>query len=270
MKKNIKDAADELYERGLFISGRSLDKGNLKRLTELWKKAQVLYRKIGDENKAKEIETALFKLYKKTVPSAACEEESIHSEVDDSFSEWSTFLKIGCYGFGGPMAVFSLLQDELVNRKKILTNQDFLEGAVLGDILPGPVTMDIVTYTGYKLKKWYGAFISTLAFIFPSFVLMLILAIYYDKLYTIPKIENIFKCLSAAVIGIILSVGLKLGESEIKDYRSTGILLWAFISSLIFKFDIAVVVGLAGIAGILLYMPPPLEKFCNKKNKPEE
>ena len=260
---NTKEKADELYKRGLFIFGKPLDREDLKLLTGLWKEALELYRELGDENRVNEIETSLTKIYRQAAISNGQDTESLDptsSTIAPAFNEWKTFLKIGCYGFGGPMAVFSLLQDELVHRKKVLTHQDFLEGAVLGDILPGPVTMDIVTYTGYKLKKWYGAFISTLAFILPSFILMEILAMYYDDFSVIPKIENLFRCLGAAVVGIIVSVGLKLGEIEITDYRGTGILIWAFASELIFKFDIVVVVGLAGVVGIMLYnVPPPPE-----------
>jgi chromate transporter len=180
-------------------------------------------------------------------------EQSKEDQNIKDFNDWNSFFKIGCFGFGGPMAVFGMLQDEFVVRKKILTNNDFLEGAVLGDILPGPVTMDIVTYTGYKLNKWSGALKATLLFILPSFVMMLIFAIYYDRLVIIPQIDSIFKCLGAAVAGLILSVGMRLGQQEVRDYYAVGIFLWAFISSFIFKFDILWVVLLSGIAGMLLF-----------------
>ena len=170
------------------------------------------------------------------------------------FRDWGTFFKVGCLGFGGPLAVFSLLEDELVRKKKILSDKDFLEGAVLGDILPGPVTMDIVSYTGYRLKKWTGAVIATTIFILPSFVLMVILAMLYDKYSVTPKVESVFKCLGAAVTGLIVSVGMRLGEKEVKDYCGTGILIWAFASALIFKLDILTVVGLSGLAATLLYI----------------
>lgn len=168
------------------------------------------------------------------------------------FGEWTAFLKIGCLGFGGPMAVFSLLRDELVERKKIITDEDFLEGAVLGDVLPGPVTMDIVSYTGFKMKKWTGAFIATAVFILPSFVLMIILAELYNTYNVTPRIESMFKCLGAAVTGLIVSVGMSLGEREVRDYGTTSILIWAFASALVFRLDIVTIVGLAGLAGILL------------------
>lgn len=274
------EQADELYKRGLLLFSQPLDKRGLVLLTQLWEEALKLYREIGNEIRVKEIESVLARLYKCAAGAKHRYEEKTHEQtsqplpaesepaaINSNFNEWGLFAKIGCYGFGGPMAVFSLLRDELVIRKKILTDKDFLEGAVLGDILPGPVTMDIVTYTGYKLKKWTGAFLSTLLFILPSFILMIFLAIYYDSFIMIPKVINLFKCLGAAVVGIIISVGLKLGEGEIKDFRATGILIWAFMSSLVFKFDIIVVVGFAGLAGILLYLPPPRGFSFGKKKQ---
>ena len=120
-------------------------------------------------------------------------------------------------------------------------------------MLPGPVTMDIVTYTGYKLRKWYGAFIATLVFILPSFVIMIVLAMAYDKYSLTPNVTAVLKCLGAAVTGLILSVALKLSKTEMKDYRELCMLIWAFVSSFIFKLDIVLIVGLCGLAGMVLY-----------------
>ena len=155
------------------------------------------------------------------------------------------------------MAVFGLLENELVRQKKILTSTDFLEGAVLGETLPGPVTMDIVTYTGYKLNKWSGALISTVAFILPSFLLMLLLAAFYEKYSITPRVEALLGCLGAAVSALILSVGLNLSRKEIKDHREACILIGAFTASLVFKLDIALTVGLSGLVGIAVYCDDP-------------
>jgi len=75
----------------------------------------------------------------------------------------------------------------------------------------------------------------------------------YNKYRVTPKIEQFFKCLGAAVTGLIVSVGLNLSKSEMKDYRELCVLIWAFASALIFKLDIALIVGLAGVVGIVLY-----------------
>ena len=252
MEQKIREQADKLYMRGLHVFARSADMESLELVAELWQKAWELYRKIGDENKARELEKSLVGLYKKKYLKV-CERKERQGNIIKKFKDWFMFFKIGCFGFGGPMAIFTLLQDELVRKKQILTDKDFLEGAVLGDVLPGPVTMDIVTYTGYKLKKWSGAIISTMVFILPSFVMMIILAMLYDKYSITPKVEQVFKCLGAAVTGLILSVGLKLSKAEMKGYRELCILIWAFASALIFKLDIVVIVGLAGLVGIVIY-----------------
>lgn len=255
--KKIREQADRLYRRGLRISVRSTNRKSLEHIAKLWQQAWELYRKAGDKRKAEKLQKSLVGLYRGKYLKTHGKKEK--KDVVQKFKDWFMFFKIGCFGFGGPMAVFTLLEDELVREKQILTNKDFLEGAVLGDVLPGPVTMDIVTYTGYKLKKWSGAVISTLVFIVPSFVIMLILAMLYDKYSITPKVTTVFKCLGAAVTGLILSVALKLSKAEMKDYRELCVLIWAFASSLIFELDIVLIVGLSGLVGIVLYHDDPEE-----------
>ena len=258
-KEKLKEQAERLYLQGLHAfagSANTSDTESMKRAAGLWQQSWKLYLKAGDKERAKELKKSLAVLYKKEYLQSHKSEEK-QGGIIGKFKDWFMFFKIGCFGFGGPMAVFTLLEDELVREKQILTAQEFLEGAVLGDVLPGPVTMDIVTYTGYKLKKWRGALISTLVFILPSFVLMILLAMAYDKYSITPKIAGILQCLGAAVTGLILSVALKLTKAEMKDYRELCVLIWAFASSLIFKLDIIVIVGLCGLVGIIIYHDEP-------------
>ncbi len=257
-KEKLKEQAEKLYLQGLHAFAGSAKSGNgedMKRAAELWQQAWELYCQAGDKERARELKKSLTILYKKEYLRSHKGKEK-QGGIKGKFKDWLMFFKIGCFGFGGPMAVFTLLEDELVRNKQILTNKDFLEGAVLGDVLPGPVTMDIVTYTGYKLKKWRGALISTVAFILPSFILMIVIAMLYDKYRITPKVAEVFKCLGAAVTGLIVSVGLKLSKSEIKDYRELCILIWAFASALIFNLDIIVIVALSGVVGIIVYQKP--------------
>lgn len=260
--RHTREKASQAYRRGLHILARSAGPGdpeNLQLVARLWREALETYRGIGDTRKAKELEQSLAELYKNKYLKVH-RKKTQRGGIIGRFHDWLMFLKVGCFGFGGPMAVFSLLRDELVREKRILTDQEFLEGAVLGEVLPGPVTMDIVTYTGYKLKKWWGAVISTLVFILPSFLLMLILAMLYDKYRVTPAVESLFTCLGAAVTGLIVSVALKLARVEVKDYREVCLLIWAFASALVFKLDIIVIVGLAGVIGIVLYHDVPGEE----------
>ncbi|MBA7583307.1 hypothetical protein ES708_25248 [subsurface metagenome] len=159
MDQDIRIRADQLFAQGLFLYKDNKNPEVLKRVADLWQKALELYRQIGDQAKIKEIRGYFNRLSKKVLGPKAREALVTNERVTNKdFKAWDVFLKVGCFGVGGPLAVLGLLQEELVNRKKVMTNKDFLEGAVLGDVLPGPVTMDIVTYAGYKLKGWLGAF----------------------------------------------------------------------------------------------------------------
>ncbi len=257
-KRELRERAERLYLQGLHSfagSSNISDAASIKRAAELWQRAWKLYLEAGDKDRARELKKSLAVLYKKEyIKSKSKKGKGL---LIGKFKDWFMFFKIGCFGFGGPMAVFTLLENELVSERRILTDKDFLEGAVLGDVLPGPVTMDIVTYTGYKLKKWRGALISTVAFILPSFILMVILVILYDKYRITPKVADVFKCLGAAVTGLIVSVGLKLTKTEMKDYRELCVLIWAFASALIFKLDIVLIVGLCGLVGTVIYHDKP-------------
>jgi len=257
--QKITEHADQLYQQAQIIAARSQDAEGLGLAAKLYQEAAGLFQEAGDKAKVEQVNRSLVGLYRDKYLKGHAKQEK--RSMTETFKDWLMFFKIGCFGFGGPMAVFTLLQDELVHERKILTNKDFLEGAVLGDVLPGPVTMDIVTYTGYKLRKWYGAFISTLAFILPSFVIMIGLAMAYDKYSVAPNVTAVLKCLGAAVTGLILSVGLKLSKAEMKDLRELCILIWAFVSSFIFKLDIVLIVGLCGLAGLALYHNDPEERL---------
>ena len=247
--------ADRLHMRALRASGSIPDSQKLEHLgqaSQLFERARSIYRAIGDEDKATEVEASLVSLYKQEYEAARQRKQS-KGPIAEAFDSWLVFFKIGCFGFGGPMAVFSLLEEELVGEKEVLSQKDFLEGAVLGEVLPGPVTMDIVTYTGYKLQKWSGAFISTLAFILPSFVLMIALAALYDQFRMVGKVEEILKCLGAAVTGLILSVGLKLSGKEIVTQKELCIMIWAFVLALVLGFNVLLTVLLTGLTGIVFY-----------------
>lgn len=268
-KEKMRALAEGLFRQGLLLSQSASAGEGLQMVSRCWQDAIDLYRRAGDTGRAAEIEamlgrlgTRMLKLSRRLKRAAADDDVTTpdaqktpiwsRGRLVKNFKDWYIFFTIGCFGFGGPFAVWSLMQDELVKRRKIMTNKDFLEAAVLGDILPGPVTMDMVIYTGYRLREWWGAVLATFLFIIPSFMVMLGIAMYYDQYIGVPWVNKVFHALGAAVTGIIISIGLNLTRDQVKSYMETGIFIWAFISSLIFKFDMLVVIFLAGFAGLLL------------------
>lgn len=256
MEPGTREHADRLYLQGLRLVAQSTgcaEAAKLQLAAQLCRQAAAMYRTAGHHDEAGKVERSLAALYKKTYSRLAGRKDQLEARPVTSFRGWHTFLKVGCFGFGGPMGVFTLLEHELVGKQHVLTEKEFLEGAVLADVLPGPVTMDIVTYAGYKLRKWSGALISTSVFVAPSFLMMIVLAMLYDNLRVAPAANAAFTSLAAAIPALIISVAVRLSKRELKDYRELCIVICALGSSLVLKLDIVLVVGLAGLAGVFLY-----------------
>lgn len=114
-----------------------------------------------------------------------------------------TYLKMGCTAFGGLMPVVAMMQNIMVERHKLLSNEDILDGISLSTLLPGPRVVMVVAYVGHHLRGGIGAFISVLGFMLPAFLLVVSLTIAYLKWGQLPMINKLFLGFVPAVSAII-------------------------------------------------------------------
>src|SRR5215471_4703204 len=87
------------------------------------------------------------------------------------------FLGLGTWGFGGPIASVGYMQRDLVERRHWLSEKEFVDGVALGQTMPGPLAAQVVMWIGYLRKSWTGALATAAAFIAPSFLLVLAVAV---------------------------------------------------------------------------------------------
>src|SRR6266702_380318 len=113
------------------------------------------------------------------------------------------FLRIGSTAFGGFMALISMVQNEIVERKKLLTHNEMLDGISLATILPGPIAVNVVAYVGYKLRGGPGALVSAFGVILPAFMLMVALSAAYFRWGQIPAVNKLFLGFIPAVTAVI-------------------------------------------------------------------
>lgn len=177
------------------------------------------------------------------------------SEVDESY--WSlfwTFLKIGSTAFGGFMALISVVQNYLVDRKKLLTSEDMLDGISLATILPGPIAVNVVAYAGYRIRGLAGAFICAFAVILPSFFLLLGFSYAYFKWGEIPAVSNIFNGFLPAVAAIIVVAALNMGKKTLTGNIERALAIAAMLALVIvggFYITLAII-AVSGFLGYLL------------------
>lgn len=170
-----------------------------------------------------------------------------------------SFLKIGSTAFGGFMALISVVQNEMVERRKLLRHEDMLDGVSLATILPGPVAVNVVAYVGYRLRGGLGALVSVVGVTLTAFVLMVGLSAAYFQWGSIPAVGRIFQGFLPAVTAIIAVAAWNMGRKTVKDAR--GLVLAALAAALLlgvggFWITLVIILG-SGIAGMLLFHPRP-------------
>jgi len=165
------------------------------------------------------------------------------------------FLKIGSTAFGGFMALISVVQNYLVDRKKLLTDEEMLDGISLATILPGPVAVNVVAYAGYKIRGLAGAIVCAVAVILPSFFLILFLSYAYFSWGDMPAVDSVFKGFLPAVAAVIVATVINMGKKSLTGYKELLIAVIAVAVLVLvggFYSTLAIILS-AGLTGVLLF-----------------
>ena len=132
------------------------------------------------------------------------------------------FLRLGALGFGGPIALAGYMQRDLVEKRKWISSQDYREGLALAQLAPGPLAAQLAIYLGWVCGGVLGATLVGVAFVLPSFLMVLMLAALYLRFGGLPWMQGAFYGIGAAVIAIIGRSVWKLVKMTIANDR----LLW--------------------------------------------
>jgi chromate transporter len=144
---------------------------------------------------------------------------------------WS-FLKIGAFTFGGGYAMIPLIQHEVINNRKWLTEKDFVELLTIAQAAPGPISLNTAVFVGYKHRNYCGAVAAVLGVVIPSFVILLLVAIFFANIRDNKWVDAAFKGMRPAVVALIVApiVGLAKGLHWvlIAVAAATALTVWYF------------------------------------------
>lgn len=166
-----------------------------------------------------------------------------------------TFFKIGLFNFGGGYAMISFLQNEVVFKSGWLTTAQFTDIVAISQVTPGPVGINMATYTGYAASgDVWGAVIATCALCLPSFLLMIFLGKFLLKNQHTPRVQGVLSALRPTVVGLIAAAALLLCNREnFIDYKSIFFFLVAFLLVATRKLGPIGVLCLSAAAGLIVY-----------------
>ena len=126
---------------------------------------------------------------------------------------------MGCIAFGGPAAHIAMMEEEVVNKRKWMSRQHFLDLMVLPILIPGPNSTEMTMHCGHERAGIPGLFVAGCSFIFPAVVITGFLAWLYVNYGSLPNVEPFVYGIKPAVLAIIAGAVLKLGKKALKGWE---------------------------------------------------
>lgn len=189
-----------------------------------------------------------------------------------ALSLFLTFFKIGLFTFGGGYAMIVVIEREIVEKKKWIEHDEYLDVVAIAESTPGPIAINSATYVGYKVGGFIGALFATLGVVVPSFAIIVLISIFYEQFIKITLVEYAFHGIQACVAYLILSAGLKMFKKLKKTVLNvilfTLTLLGIIVFTLFFpqiKISSILYILVGGMVGVVVY----LITYFNQKNKGE-
>lgn len=143
-----------------------------------------------------------------------------------------TFMKIGAFTFGGGYAMIALIEGICVEKKQWFTHEEMMELTVIAESTPGPIAINSSTYVGYKQAGFWGALVATLGMVLPSFCIIFLISMFFDRFLEYPLVANAFQGIKVGVGLIICNAGLNMMKKMKKDLFFKLMLAAAFLTIL--------------------------------------
>ena len=163
-----------------------------------------------------------------------------------------TFCRIGGLTFGGGYAMLPIIQKEIVEEKKWATEEEVLDYYAVGQCTPGIIAVNTATFIGYKVHGIIGAIVATLGVVFPSLIIITIIAALLKNFANYSIVQHAFSGIRVVVIALIVSAILKLAKTSIKNSTTLIIAIIAFILVAFVNLSPIYIVIAAACIGLML------------------
>lgn len=172
--------------------------------------------------------------------------------MKELFVLFVSFMKIGLFTFGGGYAMLPLIQREIVEKRGWASEEEITDYYAIGQCTPGIIAVNAATFVGYKRKGVSGGIFATLGLVFPSMVVITIIAALLETFASNPYVQNAFAGIRVCVCVLMLNSVVKFWKISIKDRISLVIFAVVFLCAAFLNVSPAVFVILAGAAGLML------------------
>lgn len=167
------------------------------------------------------------------------------------FQLFLVFLKIGAFTFGGGYAMIPIIQKEIVENKKWITDDDILEIIAIAESTPGPIAINSATFVGYRVAGFFGAMFATLGVVLPSFVIILLISFVLREFQDIPAVQYAFDGIRAGVLALLIKALVSMYKKAPKGLVSYIVIGASFVITAFFDINVLFVIIGCAVFGLV-------------------
>ena len=168
------------------------------------------------------------------------------------FGLFGAFAVVGVTTFGGGYAMLPALQREVVEKRRWATEEEVMDWYAIGQCTPGVIAVNTATFVGHKQAGIWGGIFATLGVVFPSLVIIMIIAAFIQNFAHLPAVQNAFAGIRVCVCVLILNAVVKLWKKSVVDWKTFLIFLLVFAGSVFLNISPVLYVLAAALAGIVV------------------
>ena len=173
-------------------------------------------------------------------------------KIKQLFGLFGAFAVVGVTTFGGGYAMLPALQREVVEKRRWATEEEVMDWYAIGQCTPGVIAVNTATFVGQKQAGVWGGIFATLGVVFPSLVIIMIIAAFIQNFAHLPAVQNAFAGIRVCVCVLIFNAVLKLLKSSVKDWPAAVIFVAVLAASLFTDLSPVIFVAAAALCGIVI------------------
>lgn len=171
--------------------------------------------------------------------------------IDKRLQLFATFFKIGAFTFGGGYAMIPIIQKEVAEKKKWISDDDILEVVAIAESTPGPIAINAATFVGYKVAGFMGALVATFGVVLPSFLIISILSNVLDAFSELKAVQYAFFGIRAGVLALLIKALFSMYRQCNKGVIEYILMGLAFAMVAVFKANVICVIVGCALIGLL-------------------
>jgi chromate transporter len=167
-------------------------------------------------------------------------------------SLFTVFVRLGALTWGGGYAMLPLIRGEIVEKRRWMTSQDFIDGLAVSQSIPGAVALNIAAFVGNRVSGTRGAVAAAAGTALPSFLSIVVISIFFLRFREIGVVQSFFQGAAAAIVALLVSAMVDIGKDALRGYREIGIASGLVLLLLFLRIHPVLAIVISGVLGLFV------------------